>query len=106
MPCISTRPSPCRWYSGNDVGRDQADPLDAVLFPQQVEEAEGKQPAVDLANPRVVVGQAEGGADHWPSTSATIASSGTIRCRRPSAMCSISPWDMGTNPQVFASERL
>ena len=35
-----------------------------------------------------------------------MASSGTIRCCKPLAMCRISPADIGTKPQVFTSERL
>ena len=48
---------------GDHVGADRPHPLDCLLVPEQLEEAERKEPAVDRLDPRVVVEQAEDGAD-------------------------------------------
>ena len=48
---------------GHHVRADRTHPLDALLVPEQTQEAERKQPAVNRLDPRVVVEQAESGAD-------------------------------------------
>ena len=57
---------PLHLVLGQHVGRDQADLLDLALLAQEMDEAEGEEPAVDLLDPRVVVQQPEACPDQPP----------------------------------------
>ena len=53
--------TPCLVF-GDHVGADRPQPLDGLLVPEQPQEAEGEEPAVDRLDSGVVVEQAENGA--------------------------------------------